>query len=342
MDFAKGLIGLDLSDLVLRAVALSPTRPVPTLTAYQELLLPHGLIEEGEIRRADEVSRRIRTLLRESQPAPIKRKLVVASLPDRRSFVKLLDLPNVPDGKLERAILAQLPQHIPFGLDEIYLDWQRVQGPGAPRGAILVGASPRTLVDQYLKTLEQAGVTVVALEMESLALARALFVDLPPTQSTLIVDIGGSRTTVVGVTPPSVLFSSSLPFSGTNFTQRLAQSLKVSFEDAEQQKFSTNVASPRRSNAVRALRDAVEQLSFHVSEVLHFAESHFPTAAPIQSILLCGGGAQLTGIDATLAQLLSRTVTVRRPPVRLGRHVKLLPSRLPSYTTAIGLALHHV
>lgn len=333
------VVALDVSDLVLRAVTLDGARR-PKLTAYQELLLPAGLIVDGEIVDPREVSQRLRTLLDHAAPHRIRRTAALASLPDRRTFVKLVPLDHQPRRAeaVASLIREQLPQHFPFLLEDVYLDWQVVTSDDGHAFA-LVGAAPRTLVDRYAETLRLAGLLPYGFEMESLAVARAV---LPPapTEAVLVVDLGGTRTTAVVVAQGLVQFASSLPHSGGAFTQAVADTLHVSLADAEKLKVLYGLTRGRAHGAVaRALRSPLNDLTQALQDLLRYYANHFPEPAALTHALLTGGGSQLSGLTGALAESLNLTVTIGDP----GRHLRpplgLPETRLPSFTTAIGIAV---
>lgn len=333
------LIGLDLSDLVLRAVTLS-RGPKPRLEAFQEVLLPPGLITEGEIQRVLEVAGRIRTLLQHADPSPIRRTFVVGSLPDRRTFVKLITLPEAPSSlDVEAAIRQQVSQHIPFSAEDVYLDWQPVPVKGS-RPAYLVGAAPKPLVTAYLEALEAAGLTVIGLEMESVALARAVLPEPWPTPATFVMDLGGTRTTVVAVARGVIQFAANLPFSGNLFTQTIARELRLSFTDAEKLKVLYGLSRTKgRGTVSRCLNRPLADLVRKLFELQRFLANHFPEAGQLESCVVTGGGARLTGFPEYLANELKVSVVLGDPTRHLQRPTIIPIARLPSFTTAIGLAL---
>lgn len=340
-DF-RGLIGLDISDLVIRAVTLNAKQPLPAVTAFQELLLPRGIVDDGEIRQPRVLANSIHTLLQHAQPSPLRKKLVVACLPDRKSFLKRITVPATAKEKLEATLRQHIVQHIPFTLEDMYLDWQEIPSPDPATSTLLVGAAPKPLVESYLATIEAAGLTVAALEMESLALTRAILADSIPNPGMLLVDIGGTRTTIMATGQGTPQFSSSLPFCGADFTRGIATALRLSFDDAERVKLTVGFQGRTKMNAIRALQTPLDLLARHLRDIIAFFENHFPEPGPVRSLLLSGGGAQLKGIDGALATALKLPVKVGAAQVHIPSHLKFPLFRLPSFTTAVGLAMHGV
>lgn len=338
-SFSSSLaVGLDISDLVLRVVALHHGR-LARVVAFQELLLPAGLIVEGEIREPRVVAERLRILLDHATPRRIRARTVSASLPDRRTFVKLISLPKASaPAQVEKTVLTQLTQHFPFSPEDVYLDWAEIQT--KTQASAVVATAPRPLVDQYVTTLRLAGFEPAALEMESLAIARAVLGadELTPT---FIVDLGGTRTTALVTVNGVIQFSSSLPLSGGQFTQVVAQVLHISTTDAERLKVLYGLTRGRaRGTVARALQAPVAELCRALVGLLRYYANHFSAAPPIQRCVLTGGGAQMLGLAETLAAAFKVPVSIGDPARALQPSIPIPRGRLASFTTAIGTALH--
>lgn len=336
--FSQISVGLDISDAVLRVVALQRGRPA-RVNAFQELLLPAGLIIEGEIREPRLVAEKLRLLLDHAMPRRIRTRTVSASLPDRRTFVKLIPLPTATTPALaEDVVRNQLSQHFPFSPEDVYLDWTAVQS--KPQPSAVVASAPRALVDQYVATLRLAGVEPVSLEMESLAIARAVL-GADEAIPTFIVDLGGTRTTALITVNAVVQFSSSLPQSGGQLTHAVAETLHISQMDAERLKVLYGLTRGRaRGTIARALQAPIAELSRALLGLLRYYANHFPAGSPVQRCVLTGGGAQMLGLPEALTSALNVPVIIGDPARLLKRPVPIPAGRLPSFTTALGTALH--
>lgn len=332
--------GLDLSDLVIRVASVRTKRQGPTLDHWQEILLPEGLIVDGEIIRPDEVIRRLKILWEKTLPTPLRSRQVIACLPDRKTFVKRITLRVSPgDPSLAQRVAEEFPQHIPFNPDEVFLDWCRLPGKQPREANVLIAAAPKALTLRYIETIEKAGLIVEALEMESIAIARSLFPSQLPTETLLIVDLGGTRTTVIGISQATVLFSSSLPFSGMLLTRTITQSLHLSLMDAERAKALYGLARDRAKGSIsRALQRPLLDFVTQLKEIVRFSQNHFPESGPVKKILICGGGSQMIGFPEFLEEHIQLPVRIGLP--NLQTHEDFPRGRLPSFSTAIGLALH--
>ncbi len=343
LQFNQDAVGIDISDLVLRAVTLKHHGRRFTLQSFQELLLPPGLIVDGEILSPQTIAMKIRTLLQHAAPSGIRRRYAIACLPDRKTFVKLIQIPASSTVPSADVIREQMMQHIPFTADDIFFDWQTIGPAHNGSQAVLIGAAPKPLVASYIETLELTGLTIQALEMESLSISRAILPDPFPEEPLLIVDLGGTRTTVIVTAQRTIQFSSSLPFSGSTLTQRLAQAQHLTIDDAEKLKCLYGLdATKAKGTVTKVLRTAMQELAESLKEHLTFFENHFAGARPVTRIVLTGGGAQMPNLQAGFGTLMRLPVTLGNPLQRIVGRPRIPATRLPSFTTALGLALRTV
>jgi type IV pilus assembly protein PilM len=105
---------------------------------------------------------------------------------------------------------------------------------------VLLAVARNDMLNAHLNTLQVAGLTPVAIDVEPLAVGRALL-DLNKSnnfvaKNVVIVNIGATMTDV-GVYKKGVLrFPRTIPIAGDNFTRAIADHLGLSLEQAEEEK----------------------------------------------------------------------------------------------------------
>jgi len=140
----------------------------------------------------------------------------------------------------------------------------------------------------------------LAITAEPYAVARCLGNDETNNFSGLFVDIGGGTTDVAVVRNGSVDGTRMFTLGGRTFTKRLAQSLNVSFEEAENIKlaYSGDKLEKQSHKIVRqAMKSDCEVWLSGVA--LTLAEFEDTDVLPFK-ILLCGGGSHLPEIKEVL------------------------------------------
>ena len=334
-------VALDISDSIIRLVTLEQRGHRWKLHVRAEIPVPAGYIVDGDIQHPADVSTLLQSLVSASG---VHAKDVSVALPERHTFVKLISLPAESTNRMEEAIKNSLNQHIPYGPDEVYWDWQRLEqlnSLGQPQ--ILLGASPKTTTDEYLHVLTDAGLHVTSAEIESVAIARAMLGPEPPDDTRIILDLGRSRSTLILVDHGIVQFSNTLRYAGRELNRFIADELHISIEQAERAKALFGLDPKRGKGLLRSvLAPHIDAIAEAVADVEAFFQDHFTDHQPITTIAVNGSGALLRNIDHELQQRLSQSVVVT-PSWMYTQLIKTdatLPTDLGfTYTTAFGLAM---
>lgn len=339
--YRPAIIGLDISDHVAKAVELQRNRHGMKFRALAERGIPDGWCVDGEIHEPSKLAQLIRSMLAEPLQGKFSTKACVASLPEQHTFVKLIPLGTFAPEERGEAIRWAASQHLPFNVDEVELDAELHPELGSEKDLrVLIGAAPKNLVASVTTVLISAGLQPLGLDLESIALARAM-ANAHPTGAELIIDLGGNRTTVCVVFQGVVHFSSNLPFSGENLTRTVASRLHLSAVEAEKAKRIFGLSATRGRGRVRAaLLPEFHALSEKLREIITFTQNHFPTLPPTARISLTGGGALLNGVRELFTEELQQPVEEFHVSVRDGDSKNELPIGLRMrFGTAIGLAL---
>ncbi|MEY4744766.1 MAG: hypothetical protein RL272_711, partial [Candidatus Parcubacteria bacterium] len=214
----------------------------------------------------------------------------------------------------------------------------------APLMRVLMGAAPKTLVDEYTIMLEKAGLAPVALEIEATAISRAIVpADELVDEAIGILDIGATRSSLVIYDRGALQMSISIPISGIAITKLVSDSLSVSVEDAELLKRECGLDSDRCEDKMwKILLPLIDDMTEKIRNALRFYKIGFPQGKKIERLYLCGGGAQFREIDTVLSRKL--TIMARRGDPLTNLDAKL-PREFPRheetlmYATAIGLSM---
>lgn len=171
-NFTLHSFGLDISDFSMKLVELKRSGSKSTLQAWNKINVPEGLIQKGEIKNTSSVLKLISKLLKSSH-GRLSTRYVTASLPETKTFIKVIELPFGSEDIL-KAVKEELPHHIPLPSEELYFDWEILSSPQEGSRKVLIGAAPKTIVSSYTEILKKAGLTPTALEIEAQAITRAL------------------------------------------------------------------------------------------------------------------------------------------------------------------------
>ncbi len=348
-----GAFGLDIGDLSLKLVRLSHHHALRGSISYsvemvRSVSLPPGLILNGEIQQPEAVRKKILLLIgKEGSQKPLGTPWVVANLPEPKTFLKLITVDTPASDLLYDDVAYHARKHVPFEIEDTYLDWQVISSndqnkPGGTQ--LLIGAVPKVIADSYTYLLEAAGLNPIALEIESVAIARTMMTAGKDYtgMARAILDLGATRSSLLIFDHDSIQFSTSLNFSGELVTTAIVQALKVDYAAAEKLKFENGMAydekNPKYLTAVSALVDA---LVTDIKHALNFYREHFNDPNPVTHITLCGGSSLLKNMPTVLTQKLKIETNpgnvwkniLNRPPTEAEKVSGI------NFAAALGLAL---
>lgn len=345
--------GLDISDLSLKIIKLKKKGKFFDLASFGETPIKPGIIKKGEIKKEEDLAKTIKDALNKVKGEKIRTKYVVASLPEERAFLQVIQMPRMPKEDLKSAVVYEAENYIPLPVEEVYLDSQIIP-PVINRldhFDVLIAALPKKTIDPYIVCLKKADLKPLSLEIESLAIARALIKEERTTFPILLIDLGATRTGLTVFSGHSLRFTFSIPVSSQGFTEIISKALKVSPAEAEKLKTKHGLEKKREGEGVfEALIPALTDLVQQIKKYLDFYQTHTshehlpPNGKGVEKILLCGGGANLKGLPKLLSLQLKIPVELGSPWINIlpesQKEVPTLPlEKALSYTTALGLAL---
>lgn len=344
--FERSVLGLDIGSQSLKAVEL--------------LISPRSLVP-GQFRihpRLDTETPVAEHIQRFVAMHQLPTNQVACALPARQLSTRRLEFPFSDARRLSQAIPFEIEAETPFDLDEIFVDWNILDG---DRGHASVSASlvKRSHVADTLDLLQSSGCDPHVLEAGGLVLANlAPIFEL--TGNHLIADIGHEKTTFCAIQNGKPILSRSIPVGGRAMTEAIASERGLAFDEAELIKIeSVGVDSPGvvaildriAREAVRTLESA-EPRQRHANSATDEGDTTDPedalgyktvTAqnanATDTRVTLVGGAARLAGIDAFLANRTGcRTERLHLPPD--SEHASLVEGVDPVlFGPALALAL---
>lgn len=351
-DVEPPAFGLDISDFVLKIAFLKPTDGSFTLASFIETPIPEGIVQGGEIKKPDELLKILKNSITNIKGDRIKTKFVAATIPERKSFLRIIQLPKMSEEEIEKAIKFEVEANIPLSLNEAYFDWQ-ILGKSQEKidhQDILVAVVPKIVVDPYNNLIKNAGLLPKIFELESIATSRSIVPNLKTEKPILIINLGATQISFIIFSGEAPRFSSSIntPFRN-HLTYYISQSMKISLEEAEKIKRSVGLDKTKYEGKVfEALETPLNSLIEETKDYIDYYSSHAQhehTGPPkISKIILCGGDSNLTRIAPYLSEKLKIPAELGNPWVNISPE-PLKETFLMSYekslafTSCMGIAL---
>jgi type IV pilus assembly protein PilM len=323
------------------------------LRRFAEVPLPRGAATNGEILDEGAVIEAVSSLWSQ---AKLPKKRIVIGTANPRVVVRQVDVPQMEEEELAEALPFQVQDSIPIAVDEAVLDFVPLEEfttpDGEPMLSILAIAAPREIIDTLTAVTDGAGLGLLAVDLQSFALVRAIVGHGAPAESgaTGIVDIGGSVSQVVVAKNGKAQFARLLPRGGDDFTGVLADGLDIDDDEAETMKrrigVAPDVAPPGDDADALALRLLTRQADSLIEE-LRGSINYYLSQAPedvISRLVVAGNAARLPHLANRIGSKLGFPVEPARTlgSLEVGR-VQMSQEELmavqPVLPTAVGLAL---
>ena len=248
--------------------------------------------------------------------------------------------------ELEGAVELELNDAIPFGMDQVYFDFDEVPNKKGTRLAVVVRrdvADDKTaLLNKLPKNFSKPQVDVAAFAFTRV-LKYVAKNDVGKNDRIMLIDIGFSRSRFYVCKGSELLFSREQQIGGNTVNEIIMDVFDIDAESAENRKIGHSFGDEYRD---LVLTPYVQTFSEQLHLALDFYEANNVTEnpEPIKAIYLTGGGARLTGfVDALGAANVSHTIRL----LNLAPYIKLSGSQRSddtlqsgiNHALAIGLAM---
>jgi type IV pilus assembly protein PilM len=335
---APAAFGLDVGSSSVKVVQLMPRGGGYALQAIGMAPLPPDTIAEGAIKDPPTVVDAVKEAVGR---AGIKTREATIAICGRELIIKKVQIPEVPRKELHDVVQLEAEHHIPFAVDEVFIDYHVVGARGGSLDLILV-AVKKSKVMEYLSVVEEAGLEPVIVDVDGFALSNQYELNYPDDagETVALIDIGASIMKTNVMKGGTTLFARDIPFGGAHYTQGIAQRLGISFEQAEAAKLAKD-PNVKWESLVPALEEVSRELSLEVQRTFDYFAST-AESEPISKIVLAGGCAQLPGLGEYLASTWGIPVELAKPFERIEvdpAHAAEIGEAGPSLAVAVGLSL---
>lgn len=201
-----------------------------------------------------------------------------------------------------------------------------------------------------VKCVQNTGVNVMDLISEPVADSEAILEPEEKEAETLLADIGCGTTDIAVFKRGDIWYTSAVPVAGYQVTKDLSLGLGIPFAAAEELKKSYGNVMPEEKDRERTvplgegrevpyaelnhiIQARVEEIFKLILADLSQAEL---TEKEISGLVLCGGCANLVGIEALAQKIMGFPARVARPK---GVPKGAMTLNDPAYATAVGLLL---
>lgn len=340
---SKSLLGVDIGSSYIKLLGLSKHSGNIRVDCYSVAHLPEGAVIDNNVQDVPVVAEALEKGLR---LAGTRIKHAATSVPASVVIVKQLEFSkSFSEDELEDQIKVEADQFIPYPLDEVAIDFQ-VQGESesSPElNEVLLVACRQDSIQSREDSVNGAGMICDIIDVDTYAIER-VFPVLAETHDLLdktvgLVDIGASSMTLYVLENGEVIYSREQAFGGNDLTHSLTQVADMSVDEVERAKKANELSDDLIQGYINPFKQTTAQ---QISRSIQFYYSS-GTHGELETLLLMGGIAALSGIEATVSRELGIKTEVADPfsamtiDPRINRHKFDLEA--PSLVLACGLAL---
>lgn len=345
----SALAGVDIGTREIRIVKVAGA--LPEVITAGRFPTPSGVFKDGI--RTEKLAIALKQAVHN---AGVEIEDVVTVIGGDKVIIRHIRLPVMPEKEIESAVKWEAERHIPVDLEELVLrpvNLGEVNSDGLRQLHILLVAAPLKTVQEYYNLFQQAGLRLVAVDLQAFALWRTFAGSLkvPPAGTVGILDIGSTFTHFTVLREGRIDVVRRIAGGGDTVTEALAKTYSVDFEVAQRMKEEEGeilaalgevaaTSEPAKVQIDFAIRAGMGELVREIRRNISWYQSQ-NRESPVERIILSGGGAKLKGITTFLTDELGVPVEIGLPGVRM-HNAKSDGGFDPSLAIATGLALREV
>jgi type IV pilus assembly protein PilM len=289
-------IGLDIGSRQIRLVKMAKKGDNIKIIGFGSIPVPYGAYEAGNIVDPAKIGRCLADVVNQLQ---LQGQEVVSAVSDQKMYTRTLIFPRMALKDLRQAAFFEATAFLPIPAKEASMDiypLREFQDGEGKKTEIFFVAVRRSQIDNLQAVCEMAGLRLVAVEIEPLAIRR-IIADESTTNVIGLLKVGASHSSLSFFQGHRLLFHRPLPLGSSayyhpsrygNESNELPDDIKILIE--EKWKY-LNMAFAREVN------QAVNQ--FRVQQ-----------GKELVKIIMCGGGATLNGLEETLKKYLLLDVVI--------------------------------
>ncbi len=238
----------------------------------------------------------------------IGKEEVAISIAGQNSFARFIKLPPVEPKKIPEMVQYEAIQQIPFDINEVEWDWQKMEVQDSPDMEIGIFAIKNELIAEIMDHFTRESLHVACVQIAPMAMFNYLLYDrrvisTESRKASILLDIGAENSTLVICTRDTV-WQRSIRIGGNSFTQAIANAFKLPFEKAEKLKRTAPMSKYMRQ-IYTAMKPVYTELSGELQRSLGFYSSSGPGRDQgFLGIVAMGGGIKLQGLTKYLQQSL--------------------------------------
>lgn len=333
----KSIVGLDLGSSCVKAIEITQDKYDYIITAYNQVDVP------GDAARADAISELFRI-------GGFRTKRVSTAVSGKSVIFRYINMVQMSEENLDNAIKFEADKYIPFEIDEVQLDTQKLMDIPAMEGGedemkVLLVAAKTSLVEDQATMLQDLGLQPACITVDSFALGNAYeLADVvspgirEADRTVALLDIGASKSSINILRNNITCFAREVPMGGHDLTSAITRRFGLESYEAEALKRDPQDQALEVQDAVSHVMD---DLGNEVNLSFDFFENQFD--GEVEEVYLSGGSVLLPFMEESLEKIFEKKTRVWNPIEGLkvrsqNVDIDALHNAAPQLAVAVGLA----
>jgi type IV pilus assembly protein PilM len=298
---AKQCIGLDIGSSSVKAVQLRKKGSGWSLQAFGMQPLLAQTIVDGTIMDQGAVVDAIRQLWSRLK---LKQKEVAIALAGHSVIIKKISVPAMKADELANNIKAEAEHHIPFGKDDVEIDYHvTTQQNASGQTELLLVAAKKEVVSDYIQVVKDAGLIATVVDVAAFAGQNGFEMNysLDGRETVVIVNVGAAISNINIVRDGVSLFTRDVTIGGNAFTEEIQKQMNISSDEAEAYKIGggpgENGVVPQE--ALRIMEGVSEVMAGEFQRSLDFFLAT-TSESNVTRICLAGGSAKISSLHRAI------------------------------------------
>jgi type IV pilus assembly protein PilM len=316
----QSIIALNIGSQRISMGVLAPTKKGLILKKYAATTILADPATEAA--RIPQVKLAIKEL---AKGLKVDKQKAAYALSGQSVFVRFVKLPKGIEEEMDDLVRFEAQQNVPFPLDEVVWDWEKLETDGIEQEVVLVAIKADSLNDLN-SVVADTGLGTRLVDSAPTALYNSFRYNYPGLEEcVLLLDIGAKTSNLI-YADGKKFFTRSVSIGGANITSAIAKEYNVSFVDAENSKITNGLVTlggahaDQLDDATAALgtvvRNALARLTAEIQRTNTLFRSQQGGNAP-QKVLLAGGTTNLPYLREFLEEKLNLPVETFNPLQRI-------------------------
>lgn len=339
--FQNNVLALDIGSYSIKAVLGRHQNNNIIIENTFVINTPVDCIDDGRISDMNKLYNVIHGLIESNK---LKVKKIAFSVNSSSIINREITVPLVKSEEMHNVVKYEIEQYLPIVLDEYDIEFKIQEEfieDKVRKCKLYVAVAPKSMVQGYLELAKQLKMTPVLLDINSNSAARMVFANTSVNEKMVnsedagaIIDIGYEQINVSIVSKGALQFNRLLTRGSKEIDELIADSMNMSLYEAHEyiHKHTDELDCMRNSN----FNSIIDSWMEDIQRIFQYYNNR-SNGRKLDTIYLCGGGANLKSLSQYISNSLNMPVEVTKSfgNIRLAKFTGELDTK--TFINAIGL-----